>query len=198
MPMAQQQPQQNSIEQFKNAASWLIFICQSLAVTAEVTLLRRRFGERYLGMQAGAGILIILLFSLCWPGYDLRPLMLYLIAYLVMCFRSRLNIIRRRLRGEFMHSYYSGLSRLTRLFPKASEVTVKRFIEPAALLGVSVMVMEFNQPLGTYLRLGGIGLFLSVNMIAVYDRARAMDLNDAVIDQEQVAEQFRNMRRPRR
>jgi hypothetical protein len=42
--------------------------------------------------------------------------------------------------------------------------------------------------------IGGACLFLSVTLAEQQERARTLDLNDAVIDQQQVAERFRAMR----
>ena len=90
--MPQQKP--GMFESFRNSMGVGLFICRSFAVSIEV-FLHKEMGERYLGLQAAAVLLFVPLFSLFWPGFDLRPLMLFLLAYLVMCFFSRVGSLSR-------------------------------------------------------------------------------------------------------
>jgi hypothetical protein len=83
----------------RNSPAILIFICRSLATSVEV-FIHRDIGERYLGTQAVAVLFIVPLFGLGREGYDLRLLLGFLPAYLVMCVIARIGMLKRRWRGE--------------------------------------------------------------------------------------------------
>ena len=97
-------------------------------------------------------------------------------------------------RGESCHSFYTGWPRF--LGPKAtiSEMSMKRCWEPGILCLLGFAVRDWNAPLGTYLIFGAASLAISVGASEAVERQRALDMNDAVIDQEQTAERFRVMR----
>jgi hypothetical protein len=173
--------------------AWALFVCRSVAVSVEV-FLHREIGERYLGLPAAAVLLLVPLYSLGWRGHDLWPLMLFLLAYLVMCCCARVGSLVRRFRGEPGHSFYTGWPRVMTARAKWSEVTFKRFVEPLLVLSFGFLILLANPPLGTYLMLAAGGLFISVNASIAEERTRALDMNDAVIHQEIVAERFRGMR----
>lgn len=177
----------------KSGLPVLMFVVQAWATSVEV-FLHRGFGERYLGLQAGAVLLLVPLYCLAWPHYDLRPMMMFLLAYLVMYCTARSKAVLRRWRGEQFHSYYTGRPRLMRLLPRCDEVAVKRFIEPLIVLGIGYLSAQGNRPFGTYLMCAAACLIMSVTMSVAWSRTRALDLNDAVFDQQEVAERFRAMR----
>ncbi|MBL8827916.1 MAG: hypothetical protein JNM18_13145 [Planctomycetaceae bacterium] len=177
-----------------NSPALLKFICGSLATSVEV-FIHRDIGERYLGTQAAAVLVIVPLFGLGWEGYDLRLLFWFLPAYLVMCLIARIGMLKRRWRGEQGHSYYTGWPRGFSGRGKVSELTMKRFLEPLAILTIGGFVCALDPPLGTYLMFAAGGLFISVNLSAEEDRTRVLDMHDAVIHQELIAERFRDLRR---
>jgi len=190
------QQKQSALESARTGLAVGLFICRSLSVSVEV-FLHRGMGERYLGLQAAAVLLLVPLYSLVWPGYDLRPLMLFLLAYLVMCCLARVSSIAHRLAGEHCHSHYTGWPRGIKPGAKCSELTVKRVVEPAIVMAAGFLLRQVNPPLGTYLMLAGGSLFISVSASETEQRTRALDMNDAVINQEQVADRFRDMRSER-
>lgn len=73
-------------------------------------------------------------------------------------------------------------------------MTVKSIIEPAVVFLVGVFMMPVSEPLGSYLMLASSGLLLSVNLLVGYERMRAMDMQDAAIEQRDLAESLRNGR----
>jgi hypothetical protein len=184
------------LESARNGLSVGLFICRVLAVSVEV-FLHKGMGERYLGLQAAAVLLLVPVYSLFWPGYDLRPLMLFLPAYLVMCFVARAGIAARLKRGEHCHSHYTGWPHGIKPGTKCSELTAKRVVEPAIVMMAGFLLRQFNPPLGTYLMFAAAGLLISVSASDAEQRTRSLDINDAVIDQEQVADRFREMRSER-
>jgi hypothetical protein len=77
---------------------------------------------------------------------------------------------------------------------KLSEVQFKRYIEPvlAASTGLTLCMMG-ERPLGVYLIIAGVCLFISVSMSELQFEQRAAAMNDQVIEQQYVAERFREM-----
>jgi hypothetical protein len=195
--MNQQQPQQSSIQQFKGFVSWFAFVCRALAVSVEVFLHRTgTFGERYLGVQSAAAALIIFLYPAFWTGQDFEPLMVFLCAYVFMCACVRAGIVRRRVRGGPQeHSFYTGRPRIMRVTGRMAESHVKAVVEPILVWIVGGFVTAVSEPLGCFLLFAGCGLLVSVNLSLRYDRLRALDMNDALVDQRRIAEQWREMRR---
>ncbi len=184
------------IEHTKAVLSWIAFAAGVLAVSVEVFLHRSRtFGERYLGMQAAAVMLVVLFYGACWEGHDVSPLLGFLLAYLFMCFVVRIGgLIERRRTGVWEHSLYNGFPRILRLMPWLGEHRAKLYVEPMLVFLVGVFTMPLNEPLGGYLILASMGLLLSVNLTVGYERTRAMDMNDAAIEQRDLAERFRERR----
>lgn len=180
-------------EELKTAANWLAFLAQSLAFTVEV-ILHRGFGARYFGLQVPAGIVVVLVYTLFWPGWDLRPLLGFLAAVLLLCLIGRIGSLARNCSAEQWHSYYTGESRFSRLLPRWSESAIKRFAEPAFVLLCGALMLQFDRPLGLYLMLAAAGLFVSVSLAAEGRRRRELDLHDAYLDQRQLAERFRALR----
>lgn len=169
-------------------------VVESWAATLAV-LLHRNFGRRYLAQWAGGGILLIPLYGFFCLGRDLRPLTAFYIAYAVLFVAARIANVAHRLRGGGVaHSYYTGEPRLRQLFRRVSEKTLKRFIEPALVLGVGLWIGDHNWPLSLYLIGGAIGLFLTVNDALFHEDRQAVEMNDAVIAQQCAAERFRELR----
>lgn len=193
--MTNQPPQANSPEQFKVCIGWLLFVAQALAVSVEV-FLHKRFGERFLGLQAAAACAVIFFFPIFWEGHDVTPLIAFLVAYLCMCAFARAHMaVGARRQGQREHSYYTGWPHCMRFAGRMGEETVKCIIEPMLVFLTGVFVMPWSEPLGGYLMLASLGLFISTNVTRGQDRTRLLDMNDALIEQRKVAERFREMQR---
>lgn len=182
----------NSSDGAKNGAGILAFIVECFAITV-ILFLRRRFGQRYVGIQAVAGILLILFFCGLCPRYDARPMMLFLIAYIKAFFYARSGVLYRGWRGNTEHSRYNGWPWLMCIFRSFRETTVKQFIEPPLVLVTGCLFCKLSEPLGAYLIIAAICLFASTSISNAWNRHRLLELNDAVIEQRQLAERFREI-----
>ncbi len=171
----------------------LLLGCRSWATSLEV-IVHRAPGERYLGLQAAGVLLLVPFYGLFWSGYDLSLLMAFLPVYLVMCIVARVQIFRRRHRGERCHSYYSGWPRFLGPKAKISEVRMKRFDEPVMTFAAGWLIRQVDAPLGTYLMIGSVCMFINVNMSLALQQFQTLNMTDAVIEQEQIASRFREMR----
>jgi len=177
-----------------NKLNWLSVVPEAWAISVQV-FTHRRFGARYLGLQAAVVILLVPVYCMLWQHADLRPMFLYLVAYLLMCLLARLDGGLRRLRGELpIHSRYCGYPRLMKLCPRLSEITVKRFIEPLLVFLGGVFTLHVNQPLGFYWMVGAFCMFGQASQADAWAREQATNMHDAVLDQQEVAERFRGMR----
>ncbi len=192
--MFNQQPNQGSAIG-QNVGSLLYIGVEGCALSIEV-FLHRHFGARYIGFQGLVATALIGVFIVfCGDhGHDPRPMILFLVAYLVLVACARLDAFRRTMRGDKTHSRYSGTPWLIKPNARLSEITIKKFVEPIVVLGIAALISDYNQPLAAYLIVAVSCLVGSNLRAAMWMRGRVMDMNDAVADQEQVAQQFRDMR----
>jgi hypothetical protein len=174
--------------------NWLMVIPEAWCISINV-FLHRHFGARYFGLQAAAVLLLIPCYCGLWPHADLRPMLIFLLAYVVMCVVARVCMGIRRLRGETpQHSRYCGYPVLMKFLPFLSEVTVKRFIEPLLVFLGGVFMLPLNQPLALYWMIGAACMGGMVSSAVGFGQRQAMDMHDSVIDQQELAERFRGMR----
>ena len=176
-----------------NGMNILVAFLHVFATSIQV-FLRYDFGKRYLGVQAVLVLFFVPFFTLLFPGYDLRPLLLLWPAYLGVCGIHRVRYLLGFSKTAGGHSFYNGRPLLTHLLPRLAESWIKRFSEPALVVLAGWMVSQVNVPLGAYLSVGGISLFVMENLLAIREEQQATDLNDAVIEQQLRAERFRHTR----
>lgn len=194
--MFQEQQQQGGLSQSRAFLGWMVFIAGAMSASVEVFLHKpATIGERYLGIQAAAVLLIVPFCTLFWPEHDVTPLYLFLIAYLGMCLVIRIRgLLARRRGGPRVHTYYSGYPRAMRLFGRMSERTVKLAIEPVIVLVIGALTLSVSEPLGAFLLVAGLALSLTVNLSVGYEHRRVLDMHDAAIDQKDIVDEFRDMR----
>lgn len=167
-----------------------LFVCQSVATTVEAVL-HYRFGERFFDLRALIGAVGIPIFATLFPGHDVEPLMWFLGLYLFACASARIDAIRHQRNGPRVHSFYGGYPLLCAIFRRCDEVLMKRLVEPVLLFVGGWFVAGWNAPLGDYLMFAGFALACSVNAALAVERARALDLYDASVQQRRLAERFR-------
>jgi hypothetical protein len=175
---------------------WILFIARALSASVEVFLHRvDSFGERYMGLQAGAAFLLIFFFPVLCERHDPTPLLYFLGAYCFMCICVKARIQKRRRLGRPQpHSYYSGYPLLLQRSGARHEQRVKALLEPVVVWLTGALVMPLSVPLGGYLLVAGVGLAISVHSSLVQERKRALDLHDAFMEQRGIAERFREFR----
>ncbi len=101
-----EQQQDQGTNSFENNMAVAMFLVNTWAVSIEV-FLHKGIGSRYLGFQAAAVLGLIPIYSLFWEGYDIEPLMLFLVAYVLALLARRLS--KQQYSG---HSFYCGFPRL--------------------------------------------------------------------------------------
>lgn len=195
--MHENQPPDNR-NGFRNFVGAVVFAARSMAVSVEVFLHKTdSFGERYLYLQAGAALLAIFFWpAFCEPWHDTEPMLMFLLAYVVMCaaVRSRLAIRRKRNLPQ-PHSRYTGTPRLMRFTGRMDEGKVKCTVEPLFTFAVGGAVLSVSPPLGGYLMVAALGLLISNGLAEGYERERARNMNDAYLEQRRAVERFHDLRR---
>lgn len=173
-------------------ASYLVFAARVLASPLEVCL-RRGFGPKYFGFQAVGTLLLFPLWTMFWPADD--PSALYGFWAIVMLFfaRAKAESTRMVAKGDIVHTRYNGTSRLSRFFKRLPEAKVKGACEPAFGLFTGAILMQLDKPLGSLIAVSAVGMFLVQATIEGVEQARVSELNDALIEQQSIAERFREV-----
>ncbi len=176
-------------------ANWPMFILRTWATSIEV-FIRGNFGARYLGLQAAAVLVLAPLYGCVKKVTNFDTMFFYLSMYLALCFVHKQTVRRRKQRNEHCNTYYDGFPVLRKFFPwlKCSEVTFKRFYEPALVIALGVLQIPGDEPLGMYVVIGGLCMGFLSNACSVQEEVRLDDLNDSILDQQALAERLREMR----
>lgn len=193
MQQHDQMPTQTShFEDLKNAAYWLRLIANAWAMSV-IVFLRKDFGHRFLDLRAFFALCLIFVYPIFWSGEDPRPVLVFLLLFILMCARARFEMRRNRRRGRIEHSRYSGRPRLMKNFPKLDEQQVKRTAEPAYVLFCGICLLPFTQPLAMFLIIAAACLRGTAEMARLYEREKAQATIDAMIDAQHHAERVRAM-----
>lgn len=182
------------IQDAKAAANFLMLAAQSLAAPLE-PFLRHRFGPRYFGVPSTIGLFIIPMWMLLWPDEDPRPIMGFWLLFILVQLIARIECVGLAARGHLIHTRYNGHPRLAAIFRKVPERTLKSTHEPWLAIFAGVLALTFSAPLGSYLIAAGVCLAVCASVGEAVDRARALQLHDAWIEQQILAERFREMQR---
>lgn len=190
---SQQEPQERKV----SSGNIFLMVCQALAVSVEVFLHRTdSFGQRYFRLQSALAILLIFFYPIFWEGHDVRPVIVFDAAYILMVFYIQMRTAARvRRGGPQPHTLYTGTPLLMRLARRTEEVRVKELYEPMLVFLTGALVTGFNDALGGYLMIASVGLLFSVGQSVAQQRQRSLDMHDTYIEQQNVFEQFRDTHR---
>jgi hypothetical protein len=193
MPSMQPAPQGDNGEKAAAASAFLTLVFQSFAATVEV-FLHRSFGSRYLSLRAVGGMVVIILFASMIPLPGRWAVMLFFFAYFKACLVARAGVLWRKWKGiDLEHSRYSGTPYLMKVFPRWNEVKIKRFVEPAIVFLVAILLGNYVPALTMYLMVAGFALMITNNQAEEYERRRALMMRDDLIESQQRAERVRSM-----
>lgn len=195
-----QDPQQpkgwTPVEDARNAASFFAFASRVLSAPVEV-FLRTGFGSRYFGLPSLVAVFAIPLWMLFWPGESGSGIMLFWSLYLLMQLRAWVESARMVARGEIVHTRYNGWPRLARCFRRHGEREIKGAAEPLVVFGIGIGLLPLSLPLGSYLMTASVALAVNHGLMEAVERARALEINDALIEQRSLSEKFRGMQNGR-
>ncbi len=181
------------IQDSKWLVSWIIFLAQVLAAPVEL-MIRTRFGWRYFGLPHAIAVLGLPIWLMFWQHENPSVFIVFWLATLLMQVRARLEQLAMRARRDVEHSRYNGRSRLAWVLRRMSERTIKGMAEPLFVLAIGLMVRPDEPPLGSYLIVAGLSLWINNAVIRFRERTIAQDLHDAWIEQRTIAERVRALR----
>jgi hypothetical protein len=198
--MQQQEQQQpggwTPIQDAQKAANWFVLAARVLASPLEV-ILRKNFGSKYFGIPSAVALFTVPMWALFWPDASPVGLWVLWVLFIVMQLRARLESVRMIAKGEVVHTRFNGSPRLASVFKRMPEQKIKAGLEPLLVFIVGVLLMQVSPPLGSYLMVAAFSLGFNHSVIEAVERAQALEMNDALIEQQSVAERFRNMQRDR-
>ncbi|MCA9281081.1 MAG: hypothetical protein H6812_10675 [Phycisphaeraceae bacterium] len=191
----QQQPEPGGwtpVEDARNAAALLMFAAQVLSAPVE-PFLRTRFGVKYFGMPSFFAFLCIPVWMLLWPEKSPAGIVIFWGLFVLMQLRARIESARMMMRGDIVHTRYNGRPRLAAILRRTPEHKIKCDIEPWVVIIAGGLLMAVSPPLGSYLMLSGFCLAICGGVAESVDRARVMQLHDAWLEQQALADRFREM-----
>lgn len=192
----QQQAGWTPIEDTKNLSYVLLFAARAIASPVE-PILRRKFGTRYFGWATAVGFFAPPLWMMFWPGEDPSGIFVFWLIFLLMQLSARIESARMAAKGQYIHSRYNGWPRLARFFKTMPEQRIKAGPEPLFVFIAGAALMSVTAPLGSYLMVAAFSLFAMHAVADAVERAQAVEMNDALIEQQNVAERFRQMQNGR-
>lgn len=167
-------------------------VARSLALSVEV-FLHRGFGAGYVGCGPFALVVMFLFSQFFFSGQNVQSLLVFAGAFSAFWLIAAINALIRWWRKiHTAHSRYNGRSHLCLLLPRWKETNVKH-VESLLVIALGFVVHLVARPLGAYLMVAGVFILLRGWSISSMIRQRAVELNDAVIEQREIAEQFREM-----
>ena len=182
------------IEDARNAANIMVFASRVMTAPVEV-IIRKRFGSRYFGLPGFVALFAIPMWMTLWPQESATGIGWFWLLFILMQFRARIEAAWIVRRGDIVHTRYNGRPRVTRLFKRLGEQEIKGRIEPSIVLIIGLAVFVIDRPLGSYLVVASLALSANHGLMIAVDRARALEMNDVLIEQRAISEQFRDMQR---
>lgn len=174
--------------------NWPLIACHFAGLPLELALHdTRTFGIRSVSPRTLGAVLIMFGFVACHPNDDCRPLAYFMVAVILLSIIAYTLAMIRTWRGIKSHTRYNGRPYLTWILP-FSEITVKR-LEPFLGLMGGWIIHRFNQPLGSFVLASALALWIKVGLENFGSRARALDINDALVEQNMALESVRKMQR---
>lgn len=177
------------VKDVETSANLFMLFVRVWATSLEV-FLHYGMGRRYLGWNAIGVFALVPVYGLFWPRHDLGPLALFLAAYLFMVFVTRASMFSV---GPLdRHSYYNGFPRFLRKKKAGHEAHFKGCHEPMFVFFLGGGISIPNPPLGCFLMIGALCLLLQGAVSQALHDSQSMDINDALIEQSHLTNQFRS------
>jgi hypothetical protein len=152
------------------------------------------FGIRFIGISGGIAAFVMLFLPAFFVHSNPLPLYLLLAAYLARCAVHRVIVLYGWWKNWPLinHTRDPGRPLLTYVFCRLHPTAVFWLESPIALL-VGVAMWWVSKPLGCYLIIAAIGLFITRIVDAVYARNQLLDQHDAAVRARLLAEKYRQL-----
>jgi hypothetical protein len=172
-----------------------INIIQNITLFPALTIvifLRRKVGFRFLDMMKIQIMAVLLWGYAAFSSITFGPaagaiIFLFSLAVLIAAFVERRLRWRDIKRGVPWHSYSRGVSWFSSFLP-LREIIVRRFIDPAAALVIGIALFFLFRPLGFYLIVCAVCLFLFETIDYQRQIDRMLDQLDNLVESEVVSE----------
>lgn len=192
--MSEGQQQGNMIDDSRNAFVIVLFFIKVWATSLEMFLHYGK-GVRYPGLAGAAVLVWVPVWCMFWEYHHPGPMFEFLFLYIVMCVIHRIASLVRFASGKQQgHSYYSGTPLICLTNPTGSILTARRVVEPAMVAFLGCFIGPTYEPLGVYLLGGAVCLFLSNLTATAIGHTQVLDMQDAMVEQQWMAEQLRRRR----
>lgn len=168
-----------------------LFIVTVWAMALQLPL-RHTVGHNHTDFRA----VFALLLAFFWGGLtNSMPVLLWCGIIFLSCFLLRLGVLRRWMKGVVIHSRYNGYPWLGTLTGRrVHEIKVKMFLEPLVVAAVGLFVAPFGDSSFLFFVGGAVCMVVSTLILAMHERRRLDDLNDAAIEGVSVSSRFRKRR----
>lgn len=159
------------------------------AVVPFELVLRRDFGERYLGIvRLVLALNVYLWFTVMMAGIESqfsRLMLLLLPVFIVLAIYHKIAIARRFRDRTPWHSRSFGISHLHELFFRPfDDWTLYRFMEPGLVVVLGVLLTFVHDSLAYFCIAGGIGMFIRAQIFYSQQRDQYLDRMDSLIEAE--------------
>lgn len=186
--------QTNDFPTFATVENWFWLSLRAIAIPFEV-FLRRGMGWRYPGFQGVLALVaqLVFLFVAASQRQSAAPVLAFISAYFVMLVFRRAQSRRMRRRGFQCHSSYAGDPILARWLPWFSEKTIRQVVEPLVIAMAGVAVAPVSSILSVEFLAAAFCMRLSYDLPNIRLNNRVEAMNDQLVEQQIVAERFRQM-----
>ena len=182
----------NPWKQFRWIVALSCLVSGCFAVST-VGFLRKDFGERYFGtINLLFGYTIVANFAFLGnfigvaAGHRFSWLMvLFWAAFVAVSVYHRLEISRKNKNGEEWHSMNMGSSILP---VPMSEEKIFKFVEPALVFVGGVILWKLSGPVGIWLMISGLSLFVNNHIVYFFQRQSLLDMRDASIEAKYIGD----------
>lgn len=166
---------------------WL-YVALAGYATCFTVFTRRRFGREALGVNGVAALIILIVYSSCYP-YS-RGMGLFFVLWFVALILQRLcTVILARRRS--VHSHCTGYPWLGYMVPFVRKYMTAVFIECLVLFVLGVFLMPVDFALGQFVFYGAGSVFLKTGIDEDIERRRLFRMRDAEIEQRSLADRYR-------
>lgn len=205
--MQNQGQQQNGGSYYASGKALAMMAVEFLARSVEV-FIHKGFGSRYFDLLGASGSALTLFVVTMIAAVQFKDdtmqsgnviLGLYLLAYVVM---AVIHIQLAKYRKEIVHSWYSGTPLLYSWifkdmdYPKIYEHQVKLYVEPLAVFLLAMPIAILSPQLSTWLIFSSGAMFIRGQMALRASREKYLDLVDAQIEADTMAEVIKGIKQP--
>jgi hypothetical protein len=187
-----QQQQQNDQTGMRGGFNLITGILHGHAMTCTLPM-RTNYGRDSIGFAGMFGFFGMLVYGGLMNSY---PMFIYLCLYLLMVLAQRMKTFANWRKGIIVHSRYVGYPWLAfKLFPRIRSEANARGAEAFLCLAVGGLLAAYvDQPLGWWVMFGWVSIMATESMIVEVQRRRLQAMRDAEIEQNALADAYREGR----